>query len=533
MSNREETGLLIPEILIPEEKVNLKKWAVVACDQFTSQPEYWEDVDHYVGNAPSTLHMILPEAMLDSQDKLERISHCKETMRNYIEDGILVKLPRGMVYVEREVGPNPRRGIIAAIDLEKYDFLPETNPLIKATEETVLNRIPPRVGLRRNAALELPHTVLLIDDPKDTVIGPIAYKKDQFYSLYDFDLMEDGGNISGYFVEKEEDINAMLDAVAALIIPGKTLFAVGDGNHSLVTAKAIWEEAKETLSSEEINDHPLRYTLVEIVNLYDPAIDFKPINRIIKNVEPNKFISDLMAVLRKKGCSTKLMYSRSNSRAPMPNGHNISFVMKDTMGRIEVSYSKNDLQVALLQEALDECVSKDDRIVMDYIHGEPLFNDLCRQYSTIGFKVPTIDKKDLFALLGKYGLLPRKTFSIGDSNEKRYYLECRLITRDISEFDEREDEDFEDDHTRRETVDLDTREDDFFENEEDFFEDDDEYSPPSKRRGLFSRKNQDDEEDLFFEDEGFFEDEEEGFEETGKPDTSLKSRLFGIKGKGK
>ncbi len=557
MATKEGLGVVIPEILIPEEKVNLKKWAVVACDQYTSEPDYWDDVERFVGSVPSTLHMILPEAFLDEPDRAERIAHCKDTMKNYIEDGVLVRLPKGVIYTERTLGRLTRRGLMIAIDLDQYDYLSDLSPLIKATEDTVMERIPPRAAIRRGAIIECPHVMLLVNDPKNTILGPLERKKDSYYSLYDFDLMEDGGHLSGHFIEKEDDLNSILSAIEALKQEGKTLFAVGDGNHSLVTAKAIWEEVKKDLTEEERENHPGRFSLVEVVNLYDQTIDFKPIYRVVSNIEPTHFINDFMSALKQRGLTARLMYSRTTPRTQSA-GHMISFIMKETMGRIEIMNPLDELEISTLQEALDACLDNNERAVIDYIHGDKVFAEMCKQYNTIGFKVTPFDKSHLFEYIEKYGLLPRKAFSIGEPHEKRYYLECRIISDSLAYGDDEDvfvEEPVAPKHPpskRRESayvkaeVAVEPEEEYEYEEyeEEELIEEEAPVMERPRKKSMFSRKNKrdrefledeylEDEVDDYFEDEDedyYDEDEELDFEEDGER-SAIKRRLFGIMGK--
>lgn len=426
MTIEQKLGIKVPEVLLPDSKVNMRKWAVVACDQYTSNPEYWKEVSHIVGSAPSVLHMILPEAYLDVQDKDDRIIHAKTVMKQYIEDEVLVQLPRGLVLVERQTSAGKRKGLMLCVDLEAYDFKPGNKSLIRATENTVIERIPPRMDLRRGAVLESPHIIILMDDQEDSVIGPVYRRKESLYSLYKFELMQSGGQISGWFIDNEAEINEILESMLLLKKKDKMLFAVGDGNHSLATAKAIWDEAKENLTEEEKESNPLRYALVELVNLYDSGLDFQPIHRVVFNIEPSRCIVDLMEILKSKGYKTKVIYSRikgvSDNRMQV-----INFVTKESNGRIEIMNPKFDSEIETLQDILDDYMAKNDKVKLDYIHGEEAFENLARQYDCMGFIMPTLEKEKLFSRVEKNGLLPQKSFSLGEANEKRFYVECRLI----------------------------------------------------------------------------------------------------------
>ncbi|MEZ4358384.1 MAG: DUF1015 domain-containing protein [Eubacteriales bacterium] len=426
MTIEQKLGIKVPEVLLPDNKVNMRKWAVIACDQYTSNLEYWREVSHIVGSAPSVLHMILPEAYLDASDRDDRIAHAKTVMKQYIEDEVLVQLPRGIILVERQTSVGKRKGLMFCVDLEEYDFKPKNKSLIRATENTVIERIPPRMDLRRSAVLESSHIILLMNDEEDSVIGPVYRKKESLYSLYKFELMQTGGQVSGWFIDNEEEINEILESILNLKKNDKMLFAVGDGNHSLATAKAIWDEAKEDLSEEEKKDHPLRYALVEIVNLYDPGISFEPIHRVVFNVEPSRLIVDLMEILKSKGYNTKVIYSRMKGEST-DKMQVINFVTKESTGRIEILNPKFENEIETLQDILDDYMAKNDKVKLDYIHGEEAFDSLSRQYDCIGFIMPALNKDKLFDIVEKNGLLPQKSFSLGEPNEKRYYIECRLI----------------------------------------------------------------------------------------------------------
>ena len=411
MIKESDLGILVPEVMLPEGKINMKKWSVVACDQYTSQPQYWYDVQKIVGNAPSTNNLILPEAFLNENDRSDRIAKIKTTMKNYVEQGILAQLPKGIVLVERTIGNRKRKGIILAIDLDQYDFQQGSKSLIRSTEKTVLERIPPRMEVRTGAILETPHAMLLMNDEKDSVIGPVYKKRDTFFKLYGFDLMQGGGYLNGWFIDNPEEIENILSSIAALKETNEILFAVGDGNHSLVTAKAVWEEAKEKIPEEEQAQNPLRYTLVEIVNLYDPGLKFEPIYRVVFNVSPSVCITDMMTIIHKKGFKAKMIYSRNTPQADR-NKHILPFITKDTMGRIEIENPTEPLPVGTLQDILDEYLQQKENAAVDYIHGNDSFLELSKQFNAVGFKLPALGKEELFPYVYKYGLLPKKCFSM-------------------------------------------------------------------------------------------------------------------------
>ena len=411
------------DILLPDfSRVCAKKWAVVACDQFTSEPHYWEETQRIVGDAPSTLRLILPEVFLSNAE--ERIPKINSTMDEYLSD-VLISHEGSMIYTERTQSDGTlRRGIVMAIDLECYDFRKGSSALIRATEATVVERIPPRVAIRRDAKIELPHVMLLIDDPKKTVIEPLSEENCPIVA-YDTDLMQNGGHIVGRFVG-EEAMASVCSALDALITPeamqerygdaniSPLLFAVGDGNHSLATAKTIYEELKTTLGEAEAMEHPARYALVEVVNIHDEAMKFEPIYRVVFGVDTE----DLLCKLE------EYMSSLTGDAAEQA----VRYVTSKNEGTITASHPKKTLTVATLQDFLDDYVKDHPKAEIDYIHGETSLRSLVSENS-VGFLFSGMEKHELFRTVIYDGALPRKTFSMGHAEDKRYYLECRKIVR--------------------------------------------------------------------------------------------------------
>ncbi len=411
------------DILLPDfNTINAKKWAVIACDQFTSEVHYWEGVEKEVGDAPSTLRVILPEVYLSQTE--ERIPKINSTMEKYLSD-ILVSYPDSMIYVERTQSDGTvRRGIVLAVDLETYDFKKGANSLIRATEATVVERIPPRVAIRRDAKIELPHVMLLIDDPDRTVIEPLCADNCKKVA-YSTELMQGGGRIIGRFLD-ENTKNSVSAALDALITPdamekrygdaelAPILFAVGDGNHSLATAKTIYEELKNTIGTEAAADHPARYALVEIVNIHDEAMKFEPIYRVLFNVDSNDVIEKLSAY----------MSSLSGNAEPQT----VKYIAAGNEGIINAPTPNKTLTVATLQDFIDGYVKEKPDTEVDYIHGEGSVTSLIKDDS-IGFLFSGMGKDELFKTVIYDGALPRKTFSMGHAEDKRYYLECRKITK--------------------------------------------------------------------------------------------------------
>ena len=395
------------DILLPG-KCSMCRWACIACDQFSSQMDYWERVRDFVGDAPSTYHMIYPEALLRQGAPETRIASIHKAMEEYIAEGLFETHRRSFIYLERTVPGGVRRGLIGQIDLEEYDFTPSSGARIRATEGTVRDRIPPRVKLLQGAALEFPHTIMLCDDPQDGIMQAAASARGE--KVYDFDLMEDGGHITGWVISGlgVSLVNSAVSTYAEEIkdrqnINSPMLFAVGDGNHSLASQKACWEALKPNLTPEQQREHPARYALVELENIHDPAISFAPIHRVVKEVEPEK----LLARLRD---------------ASVQSGYPIRCITAAGEEILYLNPEESPLAVAILQPILDDYVENSGG-VMDYIHGDDVVYTLSREENTVGLILPGMDKSSLFPGVLQGGVLPRKTFSMGQAREKRYYLE--------------------------------------------------------------------------------------------------------------
>ena len=385
------------DILLP--KNGFEKWSVIACDQYTSDSKYWSEVEKLVGSSPSTLHLVLPEIYLsETQNRVENIN---ASMKKYLESDVFVCENNCMVYIEREItGGAVRKGVLGLLDLEDYKYESGSKTLTRATEQTVASRIPPRVAIRKDAPLELPHVLIFIDDLDDTVMQTVSSKKNTLKKLYDFELMQNGGHIEGYRIDESEqdDINK---ALSALIKDG-LLFAVGDGNHSLATAKECYNQNKNELA---------RYALVEIVNIHNPAIEFEPIYRVLFGV--NK--AEVMDYLIKR-----------NSDVAGEKSHN--FIVIDSSGEEMLSLvPTSKLPVGTLQGYLDDYLSEHPEVEIDYIHGIDATKQLCETESTVGFIFDGMKKDELFDAVILDGSLPRKTFSMGHADDKRFYLEGRRI----------------------------------------------------------------------------------------------------------
>lgn len=409
-------------ILLPKD-VDMTKWSVVACDQYTSEPEYWKEVEKEVGSSPSTLNLILPELYLEDTNVEDRIKRINKTMEEYLDDGIFDEYKDTMIYLERtQKDGKVREGIIAMVDLEDYSYEKGSQTLIRATEKTVIERIPPRLKVRENASLELPHIMILIDDEKKNIIESLKDKVTSEDVVYDFDLMENGGHIKGYKLS-DEVINGIESGLESLMDKdyfekkynvknkGVLLFAMGDGNHSLATAKANYENLKKTMSEDEYLNNPARYALVEVVNLHSSALEFEPIHRVVFNTDVNNLIEELYK------------YYDINEDG---DGEYFELVTKDFDKRLYISNPKSNIAVGSIQIFLDDYL-KDHSGKLDYIHGDETTRSMGSEEGNVGILFEAMPKEELFRTVILDGALPRKTFSMGHSYDKRYYLEARKI----------------------------------------------------------------------------------------------------------
>ena len=414
------------DILLPRD-CDMTRWSVVACDQYTSQPEYWERVSRFVDNAPSTLRLVLPESCLEGPNVETDIMEINNTMSRYLRQEQFVTLPNALLYVERKLADGMiRRGIVGMVDLEQYDYEPGSPALIRATEGTVLSRIPPRVAVRKNAPIELPHIMLLSDDREGTVMPMLASQTAEMEKVYDFDLMENGGHITGWKLNEKqmEQLSAALEKLAEPAAfrarygvgeeAGVMLFAVGDGNHSLATAKECYERQKSLLPEEQWDKIPARYALVELCDLHDESLQFEAIHRVVFGVEPDKLLSDLKAAF-------------PGAYEGRGEGHVITYVTRNGRGDITIPDPAAQLAVGTLQGFLDRWMKERSGVGIDYIHGEDVVEELARRADAVGFLLPSMGKEELFPTVILDGVLPRKTFSMGHAHDKRFYLEARKI----------------------------------------------------------------------------------------------------------
>ena len=415
------------DILLPRG-CDMSLWSVVACDQYTSQPEYWQRVEERVGKAPSTLRLILPESCLEGPDVELDIMEINATMSRYLRGGVLEEHPACLIYVERTLSNGAvRHGLMGMVDLEQYDYEPGASTMIRATEGTVISRIPPRVMVRKNAPMELPHILLLADDPEKTVVEPLAERTAEMTLLYDFELMEQGGHIRGWKLN-DTCMEQVAKALEKLAEPERfharygtkdnsvMLFAVGDGNHSLATAKECYERRKKLTQPEQWPNLPSRYALVELGNLHDDSLEFEPIHRLLTGVDPERLLADLRSAF-------------PASFEGEGEGHVLYYAYAEKEGAITVPSPAAQLTVATLQGFLDRWLAGRWGAKIDYIHGADVAKELAQKPGSIAFLLPAMKKEELFPTVIHDGVLPRKTFSMGEAHDKRFYLEGRRIRR--------------------------------------------------------------------------------------------------------
>lgn len=423
----------VPRVLLPPASVDLRRWAVIACDQFTSQPEYWDEVEQVVGDAPSTLRMVFPELHLGAPDVAERVLACQRTMREYVSSGLL-RPHEALVYVERGVSGGVQRGLVVELDLEAYDFSSTATSPVRSTEGTVLDRLPPRMAVRRDAALELPHILVLYDDPTGSVLAPVEAVRDELEVAYDVELMLESGHLTGRLVRDPGVQQAVFAALDALVEPEAyreryglssehpMQFAMGDGNHSLATAKGTWNELK---AAGAASDHPARWALVELVNLHDPSLAFEPIHRVL--FDGAAVVEDLLvaldARLERVGSVDAVLEAVASDDAVQRFG----VVDAQGLAVVEVPDPTHQLAVGSLQTFLDVWLGENPEVEIDYVHGEDVTVSLGRRDGNVGFLLPGIGKDAFFRSIAVDGPLPRKTFSMGHARDKRFYMEARAI----------------------------------------------------------------------------------------------------------
>jgi uncharacterized protein (DUF1015 family) len=436
-------ALAVPEILLPADTSDLSSWAVIACDQFTQDRDYWKKVAAATGGKPSTLNIILPEVYLEDSDRKERLADIRSTMKKYLSGGVFGAPMSGFVYIERKTAyGRTRKGLVVAIDLDAYDWKPDSKALIRATEATIVDRIPPRMEIRRGAPIESPHIMLLVNDPGKTLVEGTGKRVRANKPLYDTALMQNSGSITGWQVSSDADLGYVADVAAALAKAGTSgandtfLFAVGDGNHSLATAKAVWDEfraahaADATSGKIDLEHHPARFALVEIVNLYDDGLTFEPIHRVLFGTtaaEVSAFlaknlggtVSSVAPAIAHDAESTleKLVGEKGETR--------FGFVSKAGISVLDTPDPA--LAVSRLQPVLDRFLAERPAVKIDYIHGSEEVYRLGAQDGAVSILLPPVEKDSFFATIGSGGPLPRKSFSMGEASEKRFYLEARAL----------------------------------------------------------------------------------------------------------
>lgn len=436
--DRVVTGFRLPRMLLPRPGIDLRKWAVVACDQHTAEPGYWEQVAREVGDAPSTLQLIFPEVYLGASDAQARIARIRQAMRRYLADGVFVDHD-GAVLVQRSVDGRTRRGLMLELDLEHYDYGAGSTSLIRPTEGTMVERLAPRIEVRRDAPLELPHILVLIDDPQRTVIEPLAAGIGAQRLLYETELMGGGGHLAGHALgaalgaQAARSLQALADpqAFAARYgVPEGTpalLFAMGDGNHSLAAAKAIWREARARVGM----DHPSRYALVEVVNIHDPALDFAAIHRLLFDVVEDPRRALMGAFGARVACSDVASASEMRARvAAAAGGPRVAAGLIGPGARfsvVEIAEPPSPLAVATWQPFIDSLLGRGLAREVDYVHGDAALERLALQPGRVGVHFAAIGKSELMRRVVHEGPTPRKTFSMGEAHEKRYYVEARRI----------------------------------------------------------------------------------------------------------
>jgi len=431
----ESIGLLIPDILLPSAQVDKHAWSVIACDQYSSDLLYWQEVEALSRGKASSLNMIFPEAYLQRRNPETIIDSIHAAMATYSDDGTLEEHKKVLTLCRRRCSDGrERKGVMVALDLEHYDYTAGAQTLIRATEGTIVERLPPRIKVRQQASIECPHIMVLIDDPEHSVIEPLFEEPAQ--TVYDFDLMQNGGHVNGSIISDE---NCHQRFAQALIALGKAdffqrkygcsedykplLFAMGDGNHSFATAKLIWETMKEQQGLAAVVNHPARYALVELVNLYDPSLEFEAIHRVLFNVKPTDFIQGFTKFSAEQGISVEL----ADTENAQQDVHSIGMVFEGYSGWLNISKPKQQLAVGSLQLFIDHYLQNNPKTRVDYIHGEMATHTLGKNAGNMGFVLPAICKHSLFKTVIFDGALPRKTFSMGEANDKRFYLESRRL----------------------------------------------------------------------------------------------------------
>lgn len=431
-------------MLFPAEHIDLNKWAVVACDQYTSQPDYWNQVENHVGDSPSALRLVFPEVYVEDNDADDRTKAIHAAMRSYADSPEVMRtLQPGFVLVKRTLANGKKRnGLVVALDLEHYDYNAGAQTLIRTTEGTIMNRLPTRIEVRKESAMEIPHIMVLIDDPDRTVIEPLFDKG--FDKLYDFDMMMNSGHIEGYHITNPDDLSEISEKLEWLMdeetfngrygIEGHNpfLYAMGDGNHSFAAAKVIWEELKEQAEDKEaIMNHPARYGLVELVNIHDSSLEFEPIHRVAFNVDAEDLLNAMEQHFSHAGFSAVRFDSKEKMQQHLDSigrsGHAIPFLIGNQYGVAHIANPSQNVEAATFHAFLDTYLEQHPEVTIDYIHGDDVVDELGSKPGNMGFYLPPIEKGNFFKTLVVDSAFPRKTFSMGEADDKRFYLESRMI----------------------------------------------------------------------------------------------------------
>lgn len=417
----EPLGLRPGEMYLPDAFVQMEKWAVIACDQYTGKRVYWQQVERFVNQSPSALNMILPEIDLDQAE--EKIPHIQQTMKGYLEQKIITPgIKEGFILVERSLHTGKRLGLVGMIDLEHYDFSARSISLVRPTEGTIMERIPPRLLIRQGAELEFSHVILFVDDPENLLFTAVSKAQNNAPALYDFELMKKGGPIKGWPLEGEKEKDAVYAALKKLLEredgANPMLFAVGDGNHSLATAKVHWEKVKRNLIGKGQQDHPARYAMVEVQNLYDPSILIEPIHRIIYLWDEREMMGAWEVFALDRGISKRTSKTKKTLTIQTFTKTSYWAMNQEAEGQVFIQY---------VEEFFDQWLGKVPFVKVDYIHGEEEVQALVGETKGIGMILPPIAKEDVLPFIKKNGPYPRKSFSVGHADEKRFYLEGRKI----------------------------------------------------------------------------------------------------------
>ncbi len=426
-------GIKIPQLLLPNNSIDLEKWAVIACDQYTQDTEYWKTVCEITKDVPSTLHIILPEIYLHNSEKMsEFIEKVNGNMQSYLDTNIFKSPLNAFIYIERKTAFNrTRKGLIVEIDLETYDWKPFSKNLIRSTEETIVDRIPPRVAIRKKAPIETPHIMLLVNDPDQEIVEKTGTLVNNNTPLYDTDLMMNGGHITGWEVSSNEAIKNIENALEKVSLQNTEkdgsifMFAAGDGNHSLATAKEVWEQSKTTCKDRE--NAPERFALVEIVNIFDSGLTFEPIHRVVFNIPPQQIIDYVNREWNISLQDFNTFEDLDNYVSKNTSSFGIAYKVEDKTVFTCITTDKQGLLVSYLQPLLDNLIAESSNAEIDYIHGSEEVCRLAKKENTVTFFMPPIAKDAFFATIEKNGPLPRKSFSMGEADEKRFYLECRKL----------------------------------------------------------------------------------------------------------